>query len=35
VQLINVNSGKLLEIPSARMANGVDAVQWAPTGHPT
>ncbi|WP_348519996.1 RICIN domain-containing protein [Arenivirga flava] len=31
-QLVNANSGKLLEIPGASAADGVDAVQWAPTG---
>ncbi len=34
-QLVNKNSGKLLEIPSASTADGTDAAQWGPTGHAT
>lgn len=34
-QLINKNSGKLLEITSASTANGAGAGQWGPTGNPT
>lgn len=32
---MNVNSGKLLEIPGAATGDGVDAAQWGPTGNAT
>ncbi|WP_226042576.1 RICIN domain-containing protein [Natrinema sp. DC36] len=34
-EVINVNSGKLLEVADASTADGANVQQWSANGHPT